>query len=284
MEHATDWIRLWRQLAEVQAGRWQAKNRTRAGREADAWQNRARSYDAGMKRRWTQPDSSRAFLVGHLQAHPGSTVLDIGAGTGAWSILLARYARQVTAVEPSPAMAEVMAENLAADGITNVQILRGTWPDVEVGPHDVSLCAHAMYGAADLPGFVGRMMATTQRTCFMVLRAPALDSPMAEAALHIWGQPYDSPNFQVAYNALLQMGLFPNVLMEDSGYWEPWTHASMEEALHDVKRRFGLEEASEHDEFLSALLRRYLTLRNGQYVWPPGVRSALVYWNVESGM
>jgi hypothetical protein len=116
------------------------------------------------------------------------------------------------------------------------------------------------------------------------LRAPALDNPMAEAALHIWGQPYDSPNFQVAYNALVQMGLFPNVLMEDSGYWEPWMHASLEEALHDVKRRFGLEEASEHDEFLAALLRRNLTLRNGQYVWPPGVRSALVYWNVEPGM
>jgi hypothetical protein len=51
VEHATNWIRLWRDLAEMQAGRWQAKNRARAGRETDPWHNRARSYDAGMKRR-----------------------------------------------------------------------------------------------------------------------------------------------------------------------------------------------------------------------------------------
>ena len=39
-----------------------------------------------------------------------TTVLDIGAGTGSWTILLARQARQVTAVDPSPGMLEVLRE------------------------------------------------------------------------------------------------------------------------------------------------------------------------------
>jgi hypothetical protein len=68
--------------------------------------------------------------------------------------------------------------------------------------------------------------------------------------------------------------------MEDTGLWRPWTHDSLEEAVAEVKRRFGLPEVSEHDAFLRDLLQRRLDQRDGQWVWPRGVRSALVYWDV----
>jgi precorrin-6B methylase 2 len=281
MERVTDWIGLWQELVEAQKRSWAAKNRQR-GRQDDAWKTKARSFGAKVRERWARPDSSRQAVISALQAQPGATALDIGAGTGAWACLLARHARLVTAVEPSPTMIDVMEENLAAEGIENVRVVQGSWPDVDVAAHDFSLCSHAMYGYPDLPAFVRRMMEVTRRTCFLVMRAPTTDGLMAQAAQRIWGQPYDSPNFQVAYNALLQIGLFPNVLMEDTGLWEPWTNTSLDEALAGVKRKFGLRTPSEHDEFLEELLRRRLTWQDGQYVWPPGVRSALVYWEVES--
>jgi hypothetical protein len=37
---------------------------------------------------------------------------------------------------------------------------------------------------------------------------------------------------------------------------------------------------SGHDVFLQDLLRRNLTLKDGKYLWPRGIRSALVYWDV----
>ena len=100
----------------------------------------------------------------------------------------------------------------------------------------------------------------------------------------MWGHPYDSPNFQVAYNVMLHMGLFPNVLMEDSGLWDARTNDSLEQALADVKRRLGLlnVEPTERDAFLQDLLRRRLVFQDGHYVWPASVRSALVYWDVGS--
>jgi SAM-dependent methyltransferase len=210
-----------------------------------------------------------------------ATVLDIGAGTGAWATLLAPRVRRVTAVEPSPAMIEVMREKLAAKGHTNVEIVQGAWPDVVVEPHDFSLCSHAMYGYPDLPAFISRMVASTTCTCFLLLRAPGVDCIWAEAARHIWGQPYDSPNFTIAYNALLQMGIYPHVLMENTGLWfSRKSIESIEEALGNMKRRFGLDGMTEHDDFLVDLLRRRLTYEGGQYVWPRDMRSALVYWTV----
>ncbi len=162
-------------------------------------------------------------------------------------------------------------------GLTNVDVVQGAWPAAEVPAHDFSLCSHGMYSSPDLPAFVERMEQVTRRTCFLVLRAPSAHGVMAEAARRAWGHPYDSPNFQVAYNVLLQMGIRANVLFEQTGSWDPWTSASLDDALADVKRRLRLQ-TTEHDAFLADLLRRRLTEENGRLVWPRDTRSALVYW------
>jgi len=116
--------------------------------------------------------------------------------------------------------------------------------------------------------------------CILLLRATSPDGVRAEAARHIWGQPMDSPNFTVAYNVLLQLGIFANVQMENTGLWKPRTSASLEDALDAMHRFFSLDEPCEHDAYLMDLLQRRLTLKDGRYVWPPDVRTALVYWNV----
>jgi len=275
MERVTDWALLWRQL--VEASHWpQSRPEGEWSREADPWKVRARDYAVRVRRKWSRPDPIREFLGSRVAA--GSTVLDVGAGTGSWSMLLARRASKVTAIEPSPAMRDVLRESLAAEGIANVEVVAGFWPGVEVEPHDHVLCAHSMYGSADLPEFVQRLVGATRKSCFMLMRVPGADGVMAEAARRVWGQPHDSPNFLVGLGVLHQMGICPNVLV-DPNPWEPWSSPSLEEALADVKRRLVLESA-EHDEFLRDLLARRLVYLDGRYVWPPATTSALAYWDV----
>lgn len=276
MEKVTDWIKLWRELVEAQAHMWK-KEKSSEGEE-DHWQDKARSFSESVKQRWAKPDSHRDFILSLLKANPGSTVLDIGAGTGGWAIPMARLAAKVTAIEPSAEMIRVLRENMEEEGVQNVKIIQESWPEAEFEPHDISLCSHAMYGFPNLPTFVHSMTKTTKNTCLMLIRAPSHDATMAKAATRIWGQAHDSPNFQVAYGAMLQMGIYPHVLMGDPDQWPPWTSASYEDALAEVKRRFALESQSDHDAFLLDLLKSRLTFRDGSYVWPQEVRSALVYW------
>jgi SAM-dependent methyltransferase len=278
MEKSTDWIALWRALALARSK--PGKDNTGPGNSSDIWRDRARSFDARVKRRWARSSDAVRDLITSIVSQD-ATVLDIGAGTGSWAMLLARHAQSVTAVELSPAMIDVLRENLASEAIGNVHVIQGMWPDVEVSPHDYSLCAHGMYGFADFPRFIERMMAVTRRTCFLTMRMPTADGVMAEAAKWIWGQRHDSPNGVIAYNALLQMGLFPNVLMEDGGQWKAWTSDSLEDALAKIKGRFSLDDVSPHDDFLTDLLRQRLTYVDGRYVWPDGVRTALIYWKVD---
>jgi len=274
MKRVVDWNSLWRELVEIKA---RSRKQKPGGKPpADIWADRALEFKEGVKRRWARPDSSREFILSRLE--PDGTVLDIGAGTGAWSILISSRVKRVTAIEPSASMVEVMRESLNAEKISNVSIVPGEWPKVSVEPHDYSLCSHAMYACPDLRSFVLKMAACTKRMCFLLLRAPSIDGVRAEAALRIWGQPLDSPNFTIAYNVLLQAGIYANVLMEDTGLWKPRTSSSLEEALADMRRFLALGDSDEHDEYLMGLLEQRLKWKDGKYVWPPEVRSALVYW------
>lgn len=99
-----------------------------------------------------------------------------------------------------------------------------------------------------------------------------------------WEKPDSSrdPNFQVAYNALMQLGIFANVLLEDTGLWDPWEHDSLDEALNEVKIRFDLVDDPTRDAFLRDLIARHLTRQDDHVVWSRGTRSALVYWDVEA--
>ena len=272
MRPTTDWAGFWRELCQAQLRR----HPNRANGE-DVWRDRARGLQTRIEQRWIRPDSSRATVRAYLEATPGATLLDIGAGTGAWAAYLSPYASHITAMDPSPAMVTVMRENLAAQGVANVEIVQASWPEAETPVHDFSLCGHAMYGSPDLPRFIRRIEQVTRRLCFLLVRAPASDGVMAEAALRVWGHPHDSPNFQVAYNVLLEMGIRANVLFEDADPWSPRRHASLADALCEVKGRL-LLDTGEHDSFLLDLLQRRLRHEDGELVWPRDMRSALVWW------
>jgi 2-polyprenyl-3-methyl-5-hydroxy-6-metoxy-1,4-benzoquinol methylase len=272
MEKITDWVKLWQELSEIN-NRRREKSKSIPRRSGSV--NRARSFDDSVKQRWQKPDSSRDFFLSQITED--STVLDIGAGSGAWSILAARRARHVTALEPDTDMLDVMQNNIASEGIKNIRIIQATWPDVVIEPHDITLCSHAMYGATDLPKFIRQMECVTRKMCFMLIRQPSLNGVMAKAAQHILGQPYDSPNFVIAYNILFQMDIYANVLVEDSGLWRSWTHKNLEDALMELKIRLGLDNNG-WDEELMNLLKSRLKFENGKYIWPPAVYSALIYW------
>ena len=276
MQKIANWADLWRELVNLYDHDYGDGTSPK-----DHWNNRARSYSMDVEKRWSQPDSSRDFLISRLKSHPEATLVDIGAGTGAWTCLAAPYIAGVTANDCSSGMLAMLQENLEKANLSNVHILQGSFPNVEIAPHDFSLCSHAMYGVPDLPGFIRKMIEVTRQTCFLLIRAPKLDALMGEFARMVLGHPYDSPNFVVAYNTLIEMGIYANVLFEETGHWRVWENDSLEDALALVKRRLGLVNNPAFDAAIYKRLSEQLVFSEGKYIWPQGIRSALIYWNVD---
>ncbi|MDR5736398.1 MULTISPECIES: protein-L-isoaspartate O-methyltransferase [unclassified Caballeronia] len=80
-----------------------------------------------------------ARVLQELAVKKTETVLEIGAGSGYMAALLAHRGRSVTTVEISPELAEFAKQNLAANGVTNAQVMEGDgsrgWN--EGAPYDV---------------------------------------------------------------------------------------------------------------------------------------------------
>ncbi|MBN1537377.1 MAG: class I SAM-dependent methyltransferase [Anaerolineales bacterium] len=276
MQNITDWADLWAELVEIKKD-YQKTSIETPGDE-DKWCAKAQDYDERVKHRWKNMDSSRETVLSFLESD--ASILDIGAGTGAWSLLFSECVRKVTAVEPSRAMREIFLENIRRNKVSNIEVIEESWPEANPGKHDYSFCSHAMYGVADFRGFVKHMIDCTDKMCFLLIRAPSLDGMLSEAFMHIYHQPHDSPNFTIAYNILIQMGIYANVQIEKSDKWYSTKSASFDEAFTNLKIRLGLHACSTYDDYLQDILKRKLVKQEGYYYWSGGYQSALIFWSV----
>ena len=88
-----------------------------------------------------------------------SSVLDIGAGSGALTIPIARLAKHVIAVEPSRGQIERLQEEAEAAGVNNITIIPERWEDVspdEIGSCDIVTAGYC-FQMEDINGALAKM-------------------------------------------------------------------------------------------------------------------------------
>lgn len=111
------------------------------------------------------------------QIPPGSRVVDVGAGTGAFTLPLARTAAEVVAVDPSSYHLEILGQKANALGLGNVRCLEALWgPEAAraAGPVDYAVAAYSFIDP-DLRGFLATMRAAASAGIFLVYRAGGPD-------------------------------------------------------------------------------------------------------------
>lgn len=102
--------------------------------------------EVGRVRRALLPARIFAKLVQAADIEPSATVLDVGAGTGYSSALLARLAAGVVALESDPELAAAATRNLASAGASNVSVITGDLAggSPQEGPYDAIIVEGAV--------------------------------------------------------------------------------------------------------------------------------------------
>lgn len=273
-----DWLAQWESIVR-QKDTDRRKTPPSVATTDDEWQTRAADYARNAPLRDEGRRVTRAILASVCRAVPNAAVLDIGAGTGVWTVPLAGWAGHVTALEPSPAMRAQLKQAVAAAGVgPRVTIVPRAWPCPETRPHDVLLCAHVLYGIADFRGWIDAMTACARELCVLLLRAPAPDDFMNEAARLVHGAAPARPDAFLAVNALWQMGVRPQLLMESVAAPYSEIYPDVPAAFADLKRTLHLEANSRHDHDLLGLLERRLRQTPEGLHLPPRPPTALVLW------
>jgi SAM-dependent methyltransferase len=273
-----DFIERWRRTVEERRRQTDAAYARLGRTTADYWACRARGFAAFSRE--ARPDPFLEKVLAHVDGR--STVLDVGAGAGRHSVPLARVVRRVFAVEPSPAMASHLRKWAQEEGLANIEVIEGNWPEVEVPTCDVAICSHVLYPVAEIEPFLCKLHDSARRYCFLWLH----DEQMVLESVGLWerfhGEPRArQPTFRDALPVLWQMGLRPN--LEMSAVPESWSWGSMDEAAQHFREHLAIPE----DEATEARLRQELTAalvkREGRLYLPKNVyRSGIVWWGKEN--
>ena len=139
---------------------------------ASTW---ARHYDLllslppiGLIRR-SEERTLKALLERALR--PTDAVLEVGPGTGRYTVELARRVAAVTAVEQSPQMAAQLKHRLACEGAENCRVVLGGFMETSLEDgYDVVVCIGVLDYILEPEPFVARLAALTRRE--LILTAP----------------------------------------------------------------------------------------------------------------
>jgi 2-polyprenyl-3-methyl-5-hydroxy-6-metoxy-1,4-benzoquinol methylase len=232
--------------------------RSTAGRPADFWQTLARRF---RPRPDVDPDPSVEALAALIR--PEDRVIDVGAGGGRLAIPLAARCREVVAVEPSPAMRGVLAEEAARRGIGNIRIVAATWEQAEVEPAPLVLAAHVTYGVRPIEPFLRKLDATaTRHVAILVMRDPP-QAPIAPFWQAVHGETrLRLPCRDELVAALVELGIAPGA--RSLGPAPPMTLGPRAEAVDLLRFRLLVGPGTAKDKRLAAVLGDLTEERNGE--------------------
>ena len=216
-------------------------------------------------------------------SRPGDTWLDVGAGAGRFTLPLALSVREVIAVEPSPGMVSALREGVTEQGLDNVRIVEGRWPDAagELGTPpfaDVAMIAHVGHDTAAIGPFLDALEAAARRTCIAVMQELPPASLAAPFFLAVHGERREPlPALADFVDLLEARGARPEVELV-SRPARGW--CSRDDLVGFLRRQTWVMPGSGGDHALEAELDRLAVPRAGPVTQPTdgATRIGIVRW------
>ncbi|WP_421909056.1 class I SAM-dependent methyltransferase [Methanolacinia petrolearia] len=272
-----DWNEVWKQKYEKNI-----KSRG-IGDCASIWDSKEKAKGF-LARSKNNPDRIREF-VDLLGPDKECSILDVGAGPGTLAVPLAELSGHVTAVEPSKGMADVMADYAAERGVSNLDIVRKKWEDVDPGmdlkeSYDIVFASHSL-GMPDIRESIEKMISVASgKIClFWFAGITAWEQRMTDLWPDLYKKEYScGPKADVLFNLLYSMNLYPNV--EPGLFTSDSVYPDYDTAFHDFKEQFKLS-TPEQESILNNYLKKSLVKENCHFLFPGVTTGIRLWWEVE---
>ncbi|MDQ3897141.1 MAG: class I SAM-dependent methyltransferase [Actinomycetota bacterium] len=266
----------WRKLVRARLGEMERLQPGRGAVGAAFWDSRAKRFASRLSPGTATSDP----FYRRLRRATGrrSTVLDVGAGPGRFTLALAPHVAAVTAVDPSGAMLDICRRQARRLGLDNVTCIHARWEDAEVAPADVAFSSYVLPLIADAARFLRKLDAAARQRAFLYLGAFSLDAVMDPLWRHFHGRPRKpGPTYLDAVDVLRELGLSPEVEVVEVPSRARFKNAA--EAAKDYRDQLCLPDTPEVRKELRGLLADWLVPRDGA-LGPPlkSVPAAIVSW------
>ncbi|MFZ9857194.1 MAG: class I SAM-dependent methyltransferase [Roseiflexaceae bacterium] len=274
-----DWVQIWREMYESERNQGESATHPDMHRSADQYATAAARYARNVKR-VPQPDAFMRWLI--PQVSVGSTVLDIGAGSGRYVAPLAQAGMHVKALEQSPAMREQIGVVVNEHQLTSVEVIAESWPTTQPIACDVAMAAHVLYAVRDIAPFVQAMHESARSMCVILLGVRHPTTPV----LPLWHAYYGYerlplPGALECVGALAQLGIAANVHILPSP--APISYASLDEAATEMCYRLRLPYGAPYQQQLADLIARDWMIDADGSVTSPHIPPphAAIWWRTD---
>lgn len=265
----TDWNQVWKE---------ELRKRTSTARDSTYWNKRAPSFaEHAVKTGYAE-----AFLR-IIKPKRGWSILDMGCGAGTLAIPFAEHVKGVTAVDFSETMIELLSEQSAKRGITNIRAIRASWEDdwekAHIGSHDVAIASRSLV-VENLREAIMKLGCIAKRRVY--ISTIVGDGPYDRHIFEAIGRELNmGPDYIYTYNLLYQMGIYANIdfIMEKNHK----TYKDRDAALMSIRWMLG-NMTAEEEERLKEYLDKHLIYDGGRWMmdYSNPVRWAVLWWEKEA--
>ena len=266
----------WRKLVTARLAEMERLQPGRGALNPDFWDTRAKRFAKRL------PVSSVAGdpLYRRLRQATGrrSTVLDVGAGSGRFTLVLAPHVAAVTAVDPSAGMLDVCRRQAKKLGLTNVTLVHSKWQDADVAPADVAFSSYVVTLVPDAARFLAKLDAAAGQRAFLYLGAYTADAIMDPLWRHFHGTSRKpGPTYLDAVDVLRELGVKPQIEVVEVA--TRGRFKSVADATKDYRDQLCLADTPEIRKELRGLLQHWL-IRRGDALAAPlkTVPAAVISW------
>ncbi len=249
----------------------------RLGRtSADFWDRRARGYHRSTR----DTVAHDPFYLRLCQVvTPQTTLLDVGAGTGRFTLALAPQVQHIIAVEPNAAMLDYLRKDASERELTNISFVQTTWQDAPNDLQaDIVICSHVLYPILDIGPFLEKLQVAARSTCYIYMRATHLDALTAPIWKHFHSEERRlPPGYIDAVDVLYEMGIYANV--ETVKIQSSLRFPSLDVATEELVEQLILPDDEKTRDELRNMLGNWLVERDGMLVPPiKEMVCAIIWW------
>lgn len=248
------------------------------------WHQRAADFAA--KAHAPETRQANEELLGRFRWRADETVLDVGAGPGAFAVPLSRRVGKVTALDASGAMLAELRRQCEREPVGRIETVEGRWLSIAPpGVHDTVLCLNAIgvialadTGGCRLDLAIDRLRDATGRR--LIILVPHADSPADEAmrqALGLDEAGVERQRVGLLYLALVQRGILADLHIVRRPF--TWTFCDDAEAVETLGRRLGLLDQPARRAALAAHLTARLVTEGGRRWLRQNIAQALYVWH-----
>lgn len=201
------------------------------------------------------------------------TIIEIGCGTGKFTLPMAKYSKEIVAIDFSKHMLSVIKKKIQNNNIDNIVTKWGKWEDVNINKVDTIFNVNAIYRMWNIKDSIIKMDAHAREKVVLVwtLQRSMFDSVFLEL-----GMPGVRTNSDYIYiqNILYELGIDANT--EFLRITKPVIYRSKEE-IYGAFKEDAKDLLISDDEFVE-VLNRNIHKDNDCYIYNAKLKVAFIHW------